>query len=190
MRPAFFSSPSPSCPTLLLSYPTASCHARPDWASFVSKSENRELFHIYPLTNLTVSWRIQLRRPSSRQNHYSMKNLEAPRIKYISHKAKGAYANILLELPNCGRALGPDAYAAPSLRLSQHSRKNHRAGRACGPPFSSLQNPSGCKIVCRFCKILKINRIFYKKNTNPGARAKLFPHIFAFSAQLLTFFIH
>lgn len=64
-----------------------------------------------------------------------MKNLEAPRIKYISHKAKGVYANILLELPNCGRALGPDAYAAPSLRLSQHSRKNHRAGRSCDPPI-------------------------------------------------------
>ena len=155
--------------------------------------QNRKIenyFTITPLTNLTGSWRIQIRHPSSRQNSFSMKNLEEPRIKYISHKAKGVYANILLELPNCGRALGPDAYAAPSLRLSQHSRKNHRAGRAYGPPFSSLQNPSGCKIVCRFCKSLKINRVLYKKNTNPGARAKLFPHIFAFRTLLLSFFIH
>ena len=50
-----------------------------------------------------------------------MKNLEEPRIKYISHKAKGVYANILLELPNCGRALGPDATVLDNFCFSMHN---------------------------------------------------------------------
>ena len=50
-----------------------------------------------------------------------MKNLEEPRIKYISHKAKGVYANILLELPNCGRAQMPEATVLDNLCFSMHN---------------------------------------------------------------------
>lgn len=62
-----------------------------------------------------------------------MKNLEEPRIKYISHKAKGVYANILLELPNCGRAQMPEATVLDNLCFSMHNMQfQEERQRICG----------------------------------------------------------